>query len=70
MNTDILFSIKEDEEKTKQDNSIQEIEDIINKNKKIEKLTINEKITKEKERPVSAFSGGVRSRYLNRLHKK
>ena len=70
MNTDILFSIKEDEEKTKQDNSIQEIEDIINKNKKIEKLTINEKITKEKERPVSSFSGGVRSRYLNRLHKK
>ena len=66
-NIDELGSIKEEEEKSKMDNSIKEIENNKNKiNKKIE----NEDVKKEKERPVSAFSGGVRNRYLNRLHKK
>ena len=68
-NIDELGSIKEEEEKSKMDNSIKEIEN--NKNiKKINKKIDNEDAKKEKERPVSAFSGGVRNRYLNRLQKK
>ena len=51
------------------DNSIKEIENHKNKNK-INKKIENEDVKKEKERPMSAFSGGVRNRYLNRLHKK
>ena len=65
MNRDILCSIKEEEEKIKNEN-------IITKNDKKEKNEIknNDKKEKEKERPNSTFGIGVRSKYLSRFHKK
>ena len=65
MNRDILCSIKEEEEKIKNEN-------IITKNDKEEKNEIknNDKKEKEKERPNSTFGIGVRSKYLSRFHKK
>ena len=68
-NMDILCSIKEEEEKSKPENKIKQIEDLINNNKKEEKKEINDEIKKDKERPVSTFGSGVRSRYINRFHK-
>ena len=59
MNVDKLSSIKEEEEKSKPEYKINDI-------KKIGK----KEIINEKERRFSAFSGGIRSRYLNRLHNK
>ena len=59
MNTDILSSIKEEEEKSKYK--------IINK-EEIKKENPIEEI--KKERPLSSFGGGVRSKYLNRFKKK
>ena len=59
MNMDKLSSIKEEEEKSKPEYKINDI-------KKIGK----KEIINEKERRFSAFSGGIRSRYLNRLHNK
>ena len=65
MNRDKLCSIKEEEEKIKNEN-------IITKNDKEEKNEIknNDKKEKEKERPNSTFGSGVRSKYLSRFHKK
>ena len=59
LNTDILSSIKEEEEKSKNKSNIKEV---IKNEKPIEEI--------KKERPLSSFSGGVRSKYLNRLKKK
>ena len=58
-NTDALFSIKEEEEKSKQEKIIKKIGD---------KKEVKEEI--KKERPISAFTGGVRNKYLKRLNKK
>ena len=70
-NMDILSSIKEEEEKSKLENKFKQIDDLIdNNNKKEEKKEINEEIKKDKERPVSAFGSGVRSKYLRRFHKQ
>ena len=59
LNTDILSSIKEEEEKSKNKSNVKEV---IKNEKPIEEI--------KKERPLSSFSGGVRSKYLNRLKKK
>ena len=59
LNADILSSIKEEEEKTKPEYKINDI-------KKDGKKEINN----DNERPLSAFGGGVRNRYLNKLHNK
>ena len=59
LNTDILSSIKEEEEKSKNKSNIKEV---MKNEKPIEEI--------KKERPLSSFSGGVRSKYLNRLKKK
>ena len=59
LNEDILSSIKEEEEKTKPEYKINDI-------KKVGKKEINN----DNERPLSAFGGGVRNRYLNKLHNK
>ena len=68
-NNDALSSIKEEEEKSKQESIIKDKEKS-NNDKKFNKIEIKEENKKEKERPVSAFGGGVRSRYINRFHKK
>jgi hypothetical protein len=53
------------------ENKIKQIDDLIdNNNKKEEKKEINDEIKKDKERPVSAFGSGVRSKYLRRFHKQ
>ena len=57
MNRDILCSIKEEEEKIKNEN-------IITKNDKEEKNEIKYSDKKEKERPNSTFGSGVRRKYL------
>ena len=59
LNADILSSIKEEEEKTKPEYKINDI-------KKVGKKEINN----DNEKPLSAFGGGVRNRYLNKLHNK
>jgi len=69
-NMDILCSIEEEEEKSKPENKIKKIEDLIDNKKKDEKNEINDEIKKDKERPVSTFGSGVRSRYINRFHKQ
>ena len=70
-NMDILCSIKEEEEKSKLENKIKQIDNLIdNNNKKEEKKEINDEIKKDKERPVSAFGSGVRSKYLSRFYKQ
>jgi hypothetical protein len=71
-NMEILGSIQEEEEKSKPENKIKQIEDLIEINNKKEEKKNDEiiKEKKEKERPVSAFGSGVRSRYLSRFHKQ
>ena len=71
-NMDMLCSIKEEEEKSKPENKIKQIEDLIEINNKKEEKKNEEIIIdkKEKEKPVSAFGSGVRSRYLSRFHKQ
>ena len=64
----ILCSIKEEEEKLRPEKKIKKIEDLLKKNKNEEKKEIHNEINKD--RAVSAFGGGVRNKYLNRLHKK
>ena len=59
INADKLSSIMEEEEKSKLEYKINDI-------KKVAKKEINN----DNERPLSAFGGGVRNRYLNKLHNK
>ena len=72
-NLDILCSIKEEEEKSKPENQIKKIDILLENEKKEEKneekKEINDDTKKDKERPVSTFVSGVRSRYINRFHK-